>query len=637
MTNPFLRRATEYIRESSAFISIVSPAPLINFMARYAKKGMLLDLPVRVIGTPGSGKTMMATLVEFRLVEAILRDQNSEPNKALASALSQCGFVNSDGLPTTAAVRLPMESEYREFWELPYDETIRTRLVLSLVQARAVLGLFRNLTSDRRRKAAGIRFILKEDAEAQLAQIGGDTSEGIRARAKEVESAIYSIGASLLPPALDDIPANAKDPYQPFEVIREIEIEWRDGETIRLKPLIILDDVHVLHPKQFEGLFRMLTRREMKIGRWMMMRLDALSPTAAFRSPEEALAGLKKDRDYVDILLQSQGSRGEERRQFRRMATDMANRYLPLVQPLRDRHYTQFGPLLREDAPRLPDSKIEELRRLVDRDQRQLEIAPQRRQKIADLVARYVSGAKSTDTTEDVRLAMERVLLHRYIKRLERHSPSLFELGDPEPKKPLKADSTIAEGARIHLHHRFGRPLHYGIEDLCDASNENAELFLQLAGALVGRMETRAIRNLDPALTPAQQQNQLQSKAEEIVGNWSFPFSRQVRSFVDWTAAECLSRSEVPNARLGPGANAIAFPEAEMPAFLEANSELLLVLKFAIAYGAIVAVRNYGQGGIHWCLLELSGPVCLKHGLTLKRGGFVESSVSKLLTAYEKL
>jgi hypothetical protein len=637
MTNPFLRRATEYIRESSAFISIVSPAPLINFMARYAKKGTLLDLPVRVIGTPGSGKTMMATLVEFRLVEAILRDQNSEPNKALASALSQCGFVDSDGLPTTAAVRLPMESEYRDFWELPYDETIRTRLVLSLIQARAVLGLFRNLTSDHRRKAAAIRFILKEDAEAQLERIGGETAEGIRARAREVEGAVYSIGASLLPPALDDISANAKEPYQPFEVIREIEIEWRDGERIRLKPLIILDDVHTLHPKQFEGLFRMLTRREMKIGRWMMMRLDALSPTAAFRSPEEALAGLKKDRDYVDILLQSQGSRGEERRQFRKMATDMANRYLPLVQPLRDRHYTQFGPLLREDAPRLPDGKIEDLRRLVDREQRQLQIAPQRRQKVVELVAQYVKGAKSTDTTEDVRLAMERVLLHRYIKRLETHSPGLFEMGDPEPKKPLKADSTIAEGARIHLHHKFGRPLHYGLEDLCDASNENAELFLQLAGALVARMETRAIRNLDPALTPSQQQSELKSKAEEIVENWSFPFSRKVRSFVDWVAMDCLSVSEAPNARLGAGANAIAIPEEEMPAFLEGNSELLLVLKFAIAYGAIVAVRDYGQGGTYWCLLELSGPVCLKHGLTLKRGGFLESSVGKLLTAYEEL
>ena len=637
MTNPFLRRATEYIRDSSAFISIVSPEPLINFMARHAKKGTLLDLPVRVIGTPGSGKTMMATLVEFRLVEAILRDQNSEANKALASALAQCGFVDAQGLPTAAAVRLPMESEYRDFWELPYDETIRTRLVLSLVQARAVLGLFRNLTSDRRRKASAVRFILKEDAEAQLERIGGHTSEGIRARAKEVESAIYSIGASLLPPGLEAIPATAQDPYQPFEVIREIEIEWRDGQTVRLKPLIILDDVHELHPKQFEGLFRMLTRREMKIGRWMMMRLDTLSPTAAFRSPEDALPGLQKDRDYIDILLQSQGSRGEERRQFRKMASDMANRYLPLVRPLRDRHYTQFAPLLVEEAPRLSNGKLEELRQLVDREQRKLQISPQRREKIVELVARYVRGAKSSDTTEDVRLGMERILLHRYIKRLEGRSPTLFEMGDPEPKTPLKADSDIAHGARIHLHHKFGRPLHYGLEDLCDASNENAELFLQLAGALVGHMETRAIRNLDPALSPQHQQSGLSEKAEEIIENWSFPFSRRVRSFVDWAAAECVAVSEAPNAHLGAGANAIGIPEDDMPAFLEGDSELLLVLKFAIAYGAIVAVRNYGQGGMLWCLLEMSGPVCLKHGLTFKRGGFIESNVEKLLAVYEDL
>ena len=70
MSNPFLRRATEYIRDDSAFLAIVSPEPLMAFVAKHKKRPLLFGQTVRVMGTPGSGKTMMASLVEFRLVEA---------------------------------------------------------------------------------------------------------------------------------------------------------------------------------------------------------------------------------------------------------------------------------------------------------------------------------------------------------------------------------------------------------------------------------------------------------------------------------------------------------------------------------------------------------------------------------------
>src|SRR6202012_1736628 len=100
--------------------------------------------------------------------------------------------------------------------------------------------------------------------------------------------------------------------------------------------------------------------------------------------------------------------------------------------------------------------------------------------------------------------------------------------------------------------------------DVSDAANENAELFLQLAGALVDRMEIRAIRNQDPALSPVQQQAILRDKAKEIVDGSSFPFARKIRTFVQHVARECLENSLQGNAPLGPGANAIAVLDADM-------------------------------------------------------------------------
>lgn len=625
--NPFLRRATEYIRDTTAFLAITSPEPIKTFVANHRRVNDLMDFPVRIIGSPGTGKTMMASLVEFRLIESILQDQSSQGNRTLAAALTAARFCDGEK-PLVAAIRIPMESEYREFWELPYDPAVKTKLVLSLIQARAILGLIRTLTANKQREIDDIRFVARAEAEAQLTQIGGDESMEIRERAREVETLVYNIGASLLPPALKDIPDEVQKPYQPFETIREIEITWRD-ERIRLRPLVILDDVHSLHPEQYAALFRSLAKREIRIGRWMMMRMDALSPSAVFRSSDdEALPGLKHDRDFIDVVMEGASNRKGDRKQFRKMANDMANRYLKLVESLSDRGHQTMHSLLSEVLPSPPEGRLKELEAAVSRDQRQLSISAPRRAALEDEVESYAKGTKSYDLSADMRLAMVRILMHRYANRVSTQTLELFD--DPEPTQPVKASSGVADGARVHLHHKVGRPLHYGMNDLCDASGENAELFLQLAGSLVSRMETKAIRNQDPTLTPSQQQDELRNKSKDIIKNWSFPYARKVETLVDQLAAQCVENALLPNSPLKEGANTVGILESEIKPLLTSNDELALVLKYAIAYGAMSAVRDYGQGGKMWCLLELSGPVCITFGLGFDRGNFLERKVSDL-------
>lgn len=629
MANPFLRRATEFIRDDATFLEIVSPAPLTTFLAQHRRKEDLFDLPVRILGAPGSGKTMLAMLAEFRLVEAILRDQSSDTNRDLAQALEGAGFLE-DGKPKVAAVRVPMESEYRDFWELPYDDGVRTKLALWLVQARTMLALLRGLTNGDHRKLESIRFIARDASEAQIEQIGGLTAAGIRDRALEVQRAIYSIGASLLPPKIDDLPREALDPYQPFECIQEIEIDWM-GSPLVVKPVAMLDDVHALHPDQFEQMFTALARREIKFGRWLMMRLDALSPGAVFRSAKSlATHNLQPDRDFVDVFMQGGESRIKERRRFREMAADMADRYLPRVQAFRNRNATNFKRLVPDEPPRLSQSKMNEVVAQIERDQRRYEVTASRRDSIEKLVAGYLAGAQSGDREPEVGLAMVRILMARYANRINDRQVSLFEEYDPEPKTPLKADSSVAEGARLHLHDMTGRALHYGFDTLCDASNENAELFLQLAGALVARMETQAIRGRSLALPAPAQQDVLRNKAVEIMDDWAFPYARRVRNMVDAIGAECREVSLTTNARLGSGANAIGVLETDIAALLVSNDELALVLKYAVAHGAIEVTRDYGQGSKSWCLIELSGVACLAHGLTLRRGGFLERDLEYL-------
>lgn len=628
MANPFLRRATEYVRDDETFLSIVSPAPLTTFLATNKHKDDMFEVPVRIIGAPGSGKTMLATLAEFRMVETILKDETNTTNRTLAAALQQAGFLR-DGKPHVAAVRVPMESEYREFWELPYEPSIKTKLAFWLVQARAMLGLIRNLTANKTREIEEIEFIPRANYEAHLEQIGGLSVIGIRDRAIAVQRAIYSVGAGLRAPKLEDLPADATAPYAPFDAISRIRIDWM-GETIELNPLVMLDDVHALHHDQLEAMFGMLSHREMKFGRWMMMRLDALSPGAVLLSPgSQPTHNRAAGRDFVDIRMQGDEKKEIARRQFRTMARDMAKRYLPMVEALRNRNNTDIDRLLPSEPPKLTPGQIKQLEEKVAREQNKLGISPSRRKEIDDIVDDFIKRTKSHDSGPEVALAMKRILLHRYAVRIARATPSLFEEMDPDPKTPLKADSDVAHGARLHLHHEFGRPFHYGVDSVCDASNENAEVFLQFAGALVANIETRAIRNNPLPLPARDQQSILTDKAKGIMGDWSFPHAQRVRLMVDAIGRDCQAESLLPNAPLGAGANAIGILEEEMEA-LSFDDELGTVLKYAIANGAITIERNYGQGSKFWALIELTGTVNLVYGLTFNRGGFLPKKVEYL-------
>lgn len=630
MANPFEKRATEYLRDDEAFLAVVTPEPLATFFQKPAEEGRLFDRLAMIIGTPGSGKTTLARLFQFSTLRTLLRNRDINTYRPLIDTLTACRAIENER-PTVIGGRLPLEAEYRDFWEFPYSEDLKTGLMIALLQARTVLAWLRNIQAANV-DLGRVQIVPRADAVAALTAIGGVDGTAVLKRAREVELAIYRISAALVPPDVGQIDSGAAAAYRPFDVIEAFRIV--DGEdTFELRPLVIFDDAHSLHPAQLIALQRWLSRRELRVSRWILTRLDALTPSDVLLD-EGVVAGvdepgLKRAREITTIWMQSGEDRAGQRRAFRKMAKDMAGRYLSQMEVFNRRRLQNLGDLLSTEAEVVAPSKREKLARQVDALQRRYSVSADRRQKLERDIADYLGSGN--ETGEDLQLAMLSILLQRYANRLPQ--PGLFEEQsvDAEPNRPLTVDAGVADGARVHLLHNYERPYYFGINTLCDASSENAEQFLQLAARLVSQAETQLIRSKPAMLASSVQHRLLRERATEMVRDWDFPQHQLVRRLADGIAVECVKKSLEGNASLEGGATAFGIPQEEFDGIPSRNPDLARVLQFGVAYNAFVLAPNHRAKGRQWCLVELGGVLLLHHGLTLRRGHFLERRTDDLV------
>ena len=628
MANPFEKRATEYLRDDEAFLAVVTPEPLVTFLQKPAREERLYDRLAMIIGTPGSGKTTLARLFQFATLRALLRNRSMTNYGPLIDTLTACGAIGNER-PRLIGGRLPLEAEYREFWELPYPEELRTGLMTALLQARTVLTWLRNIQIS----GGGldqVEIVPRADANAALTSIGGTMGSNLLARAREVELAIYQISAALVPPDIENVDREAGAAYRPFDVIEMFRIN--DGEEVlELCPLIIFDDAHSLHPKQFEALTRWLARRELKVSRWILTRLDALTPGDVLLTDaaQADASGLNTSREITVIRMQSGEDRTGQRLAFRKMAKDMAARYLRQMEVFNRRGLHSLGDLLATTPEPVSIGKREELAQRVDALQRRYGVSSERRRGFEKQVDDYL--ATTGHDGDDLRLGILSVLLERYAKRIPQRSLFEDDTDDAEPSRPLNVDAGVADGARIFLLHEYQRPYFFGIDTLCDAGSENAEQFLQLSARLVSQSETQLIRGKDALLTSGVQHKLVRERATEIVRDWDFPEVQLVRRLAHGVAAECLAKSLEGNASLGGGATAFGIPQEEFDMIPKTFPRLAQVLQFGVAYNAFVLAPNHGTKRRLWCLIELGGVLLLHHGLTLKRGGFLERRTDDLV------
>lgn len=640
MENPFLRPATEFLRDDEAFLAIVSPEPVNYHFERPGNNGVLYDRLVQIRGTPGSGKTTLARLFEFPTICTLLRNKSLTGHKDLYAALSACKAIEGEQ-PRVLGCRLPMESDYRDFWEFPYSNEVKTGLMASILQARTVLGWFRHL------RVAGItpdqvELLTRPGSEPVLDTIGGVKGEDLVRRAAEVENRIYKVMSALVPPDEHRLSAEVGSPYRPFDHIERVRVpalHAEPGARLDLLPLAIFDDAHVLHPDQFRAFEQFLVRRELRIARWIIARFDVLLPDEALaaaiedRSDTPEYPGVTAGRDTEPILLQSSGRRRKQRERFRSLAKDMATRYLRRMPLLNDKGLTVLGNVLGESDVGITPGRLRELEERISAAQRRLHIPPPQREAYEAQIKDFW-GDKSA-LPRDVALAMLNVMMHRFeVRRGRSAAPTLFGVEedaseeDVESSIVVAANGAVYDAALFQLFRLYDRPYYYGIDSVCDASSENAGLFLRLSAELVEAVATQLARAKSPTLSPATQHKLLRECGSKIMEKWDFPQDAAVGRLVHKIADQCLEKSMEPNGAVI--ANAYGILQSEFDELPKSRPQVARALQFAVAYNAVTLVPHHSCQKKEWCLLELGGVALLKYGLTLKRGGFVKGNAEQL-------
>lgn len=628
MDNPFKKRRTELITDRRTLLSLVSPTPIEEFFK--GSESDLIEKLALVVGTPGCGKTTIAQVVEFESLATLARSSRGTINKDLVDVLGTCGLLKN-GQPTQIAHRLSMTTNFRDIWELPYQSSTKTALLRAFVQAKSVLGWFRQL------EQAGVEpqdveIVLGPNAESVAAVTSANDSQAFRQYARDIELAIFKVVTALVPPDERDMSEQFLNTrYDVFEVIRAIRVcQWPEAGAagLSLRPMMIIDDAHELHPAQFLQLRDWLKNKAIGVSRWLMCRPDVVSADdyrealAKEAVPIENLPpGSTSGRDYLMKLMQLGPSR---ERRFSRIARDISSRYLHEVRELARRGLEELRPMLDQPSPALSEGQLKQLKEQVDKLAKESRFSE-------GLVANLRSRVPATARPDEA-LAALRILIHRERRR----TPQLDLLPGDEMvrEEPVTDDRKVAsaliEGARIQLMHQFQRPFYFGMDKLVAASNANIEQFIRLSGALVDELVARVIRERSPDLSPNAQHSALVEQARLAIAEWDFPYNAAVRKLVEAIAARCRERTLLPNAPLDDGANAIGIPQSEMDTVLKRDERLARVLHFAFAYKALVFVPQYHCKNKVWCLLELGALPCMAYGLTLRRGGFIEDTLSGL-------
>ncbi|MBL8743590.1 MAG: hypothetical protein JNK04_20915, partial [Myxococcales bacterium] len=273
----------------------------------------------------------------------------------LGSELARLGAIDDAG-PKVFGVYLNLERDYRTLMDVGPNAGSDHRLFFRLLDSRVMISTIRatfallGLAFPEEIDRFSLRAVDDDPAVVQAsAQLGGTAGRTIYQQCRAVEAQMLEMLDSLLPVDWEQQGAGHSDLHS-LRLLSSCEIHI-DGRPLALRPLIMLDDGHRLHPIQRSALLERLVDRTLNIGRWYSERYQALSRQDLM----EQLGSEGRDYELIELESVARGAAARDGRarfapgQFERVLIDIAIRraHRSLSRSLEEQD--DFGELLQVD------------------------------------------------------------------------------------------------------------------------------------------------------------------------------------------------------------------------------------------------------------------------------------------------
>jgi len=626
--NPFFSRASEYIEHDDKFLNLFSPE-VLNIFNQYPVWNKVTILR----SSPGGGKTTLLKMFTPQILKKLKEtSKHDEHNRDIFIDLKKIGVYDDDGDIKVIGSLVPFNNEYVSIEFLNLNQTQKNRIFFSLINIRIILSTLHSIS-------ILYDFKLIKDYQRITFEFQNNIYLPVSIRNITNGFDLYSWACDLeeiICKEIDSVYTDKSTSIEGADNLYSLDLFSPsnlsiDGQKIKEKILVMLDDVHNLSAFQRTHLVTSIIQKRPSVNTWVSERLKALTMDELFSE------GNTEGRDMNTIHIEKFWSK--KYGSFEKFAKSVANRRVALALDTP----REFASYLMEDFEEEDGMKIQEATRIVRN--RVIETYGS-----SDRYHNWISNVENLKVDSYTKLSEWRSLEILLFRDKNKSQQRLIFDGDElllEEELKEKQGSDVLTAAQLFLNKEFQIPFYYGISKVCRLSSFNIEQFLSISGHLFEEIKSNEIKRV----VNSSHKIEISSKRQEqIIKNvvnkvkWNelankVPNFAKIKTFLDSIGGFCQQETYLPNAWNSPGLNAIGILMTDRgilkdKALKNKNHpyyELAKCIADCISYNLIDFELNYNCKNKSWMLLYLNKMYCVKYNLPMNNGKFKEKKLSELL------
>lgn len=588
----------------------------------------LWDRPLVIRSAPGGGKTSLLrafTIDALQLIAARPDDFDE-----LHRRMIDLGALEPPRVLVLGA-RISLAQDYRDLMDLGVEPEISRKLFFRMLDAHIVRAVCEAaLTLAKRRFPQDLdmlRVAPSSEGTEALHRLGGEGGPALWEAARSADRQIRDLLDSVLPISWDDARGHAH--LYSLRALSGADLVI-DGESSKVRPLLMFDDGQELSPDQRDSLLAALTDRDLELPRWYTERYSALAPAEVIGDGEPGRAHAVLHLERETRSMGGQVRRGRRVRAFEAMLLDVADRRArkPLAD-YGDETESAFSEFLDiEDADINADASV----------------LPALRQRVLSLAAghtRYDAWLADADGLSGHEALLRWRELEIVVTRdRERTQLELLDFALASSDLRAHSDAAIREAAALFLRHEFRVPYYYGPQRLARLASQNIEQFLTLSGNLFEEMLALLTLRRRPLLDAQSQDRIVRTTSDAI---WrAIPqrrsYGRDIQHLLLRIAALAQKDTYRPKAPYAPGVTGTALSMRDRARLLDPDvrrqlpgaDALLRALAAAIGHNLLAAELDRSVKGDRWMVLYLNRLLCARFSLPIGYGGFRERPLEEM-------